>query len=185
MSNHGARNVAGVDISLTHRMTSATLGKLKTSLNGTYLTKSEEQLLKNGVFTNNLGVYANDYPTPKWKHNLSANWSKGDWDLTLVNKFQLHYRDALAYLTTPTAGAAIVKPHGTPGYTSRDVGSYSTYDMQASYAGVKNIVMKMGVINLFNKAPNVSNQTGYFRGFDQSVDATGRYVYASLSYGYK
>ena len=185
MSNQGARNVAGVDISLTHRITSTKFGKFKTSLNGTYLTKSEEQLLKNGVFTNNLGVYANEYPTPKWKHNLSASWNLGDWDLTLVNKFQLHYRDALAYLTTPTPGLAIVKPHGTPGYTSRDVGSYSTYDMQASYAGYKNIVMKMGVINLFNKAPNVSNQTGYFRGFDQSVDATGRYVYASLSYGYK
>jgi outer membrane receptor protein involved in Fe transport len=50
---------------------------------------------------------------------------------------------------------------------------------------VPNAVFRVGVLNLANKAPNTSNQAGYFRGFDQSVDATGRYVYVSMNYSYK
>jgi iron complex outermembrane receptor protein len=185
MDNQGKRNVAGIDLGISHRQNLDAFGQLRTTLSGTYLTKTEEQLVKGGPMMNNLGIYANLYPTPRWKHQLSFDWSINKWNLGVTNKFQSKYQDALAYIITPTPGAAVVKPVGTPGYAPKDVASYSTYDLFLGYTGFKNIRMNVGVINLFNKEPNVSNQTGYFRGFDQSVDATGRYVYASMTYTFK
>ena len=186
MYNQGAANVAGIDLALQHRQSLSEFGKLKTSLSGTYLTKSEEQLLKGGVFTNNLGVYANLHPTPRWKHRLSFDWSLDAWGMTLSNNFQSRYRDAFAQgPTNATTGFVTSVAHGTPGSVSKNVASYSTFDLQTGYSGFKNIRLNFGVINLANKAPNISNQALYFRGFDQSVDATGRYVYASLNYAYK
>ncbi|MBC7916867.1 MAG: TonB-dependent receptor [Rhodoferax sp.] len=184
VDNQGGRNVSGLDIVLVQRAKLGEWGKLKTTLNGTYLIKTEEQLVKGGQYFDNLGRYANLYPTPRWKHNLSADWSFASWGLTLTNKFQSAYRDALASMPADAKGFVASVAHGTPGSISQDVASYSTFDLQVGYYGIKNTRLKLGVVNLLNKAPNASNQTGYFRGFDQSVDATGRYVYVDMSYAF-
>jgi iron complex outermembrane receptor protein len=182
VDNQGGRNVSGLDVTLTHRVNLGASGKLKTKLNGTYLLKTEEQLVRGGDYFDNLGRYANLYPTPRWKHNLSLDWDIGSWGLSVTNKFQSGYRDALASMPVDAKGFVASVAHGTPGSVSQEVASYSTFDLQAGYYGFKNTKLKLGVINLFNRAPNASNQTGYFRGFDQAVDATGRYVYVDVSY---
>jgi iron complex outermembrane receptor protein len=134
----------------------------------------------------NLGRYANLYPTPRWKHLLSLDWSLGAWNVYAANRFQLHYLDASASQpSTTTPGLINSVVPGTPGSTWNYVASSSTYDLQLGYVGFKNVKLNLGVVNLFNTAPPTSNQAGYFRGFDQTVDATGRYCYASMSYAFK
>ncbi len=184
VDNQGARNVSGIDLTLTHRSNFGDMGKVKVKLNGTYLLKSEEQLVPGGEVTDNLGKYANLYPTPRWRHRATLDWDVGTWTLALANNFQSDYRDAYANQTDPVTGFVASVAHGTPGSVSSNVASYSTFDLQLAYRGLKNTRLQMGVINLFNRAPNVSNQSGYFRGFDQSVDATGRYVYVDLNYAF-
>jgi len=184
VANQGARNVSGLDLSVTQRSKLGAWGKVKMKLNATYLLKSEEQLVQGGDFTENLGRYANLYPTPRWKHRMSLDWDIGTWSVLLANNFQSDYRDAFANLTNPVTGFVASKAHGTPDAVSQNVASHSTFDLQAGYTGLKKTQIKLGVINLFNKAPPVSNQSGYFRGFDQSVDATGRYVYVDVSYAF-
>ncbi|TDP61268.1 TonB-dependent receptor [Roseateles toxinivorans] len=185
VDNQGVRRVTGLDVALSHRANLGQYGKVRTSLSGSYLLKSQEQLVKGGEIVDVLGKYANLYPTPRWKHLLSVDWSQGDWNLIFSNQFQSHYRDAYANLVNATTGFVASVAHGTPGSVSANVASHSTYNLQGGYTGFKNIRLDAGVTNLFNKAPPTSNQSGYFRGFDQSVDATGRYVYVSAAYTFK
>lgn len=184
VGNQGKRNVAGVDLASSHRLRLEGYGRVRTTFSGTYLTETREQLTQGGPFTDNLGRYANLYPTPRWKHRIGVEWSLNKWSAGLTNRFQSSYRDAFANIVTSTGFVASVA-HDTPGSVSPDVASYSTYDLLLSYGGIKNTSVRFGVVNLLNKAPNTSNQGGYFRGFDQSVDATGRYGYVSLHYAFK
>jgi len=185
VDNQGQRNVAGIDLSVVQRAKLGEFGQLRTSLNGTYLTKSEEQLLPGGEITDTLGKYANLYATPRWKHHLSLDWSLGHYGVTVANKFQLHYRDAFASIPNPTTGFVSSVAHGTAGSVSNNVASSSTWDLLLGYTGIPQLRLTFGVINLFNKAPPTSNQAQYFRGFDQGVDATGRYAYVSATYRLK
>ena len=185
VDNQGAQNVAGIDISLQQRLKLGEAGRIRGSLNGTYLLESEQQLVKGGAFIKNLGRYANLYPTPRWKHSLSLDWSLGNWDLYVANRYQSNYIDAFASVVNPTTGFVTSVAHGTAGSTSGKVAASSTFDLQFGYAGFKNLRLKAGLVNMFNTAPPTSNQSGYFRGFDQSVDATGRYGYVSAAYSFK
>ncbi len=185
VANQGKQNVAGIDLSLLHRLKLGEAGNIKTGLNGTYLLQSEQQLVKGGETINNLGRYANLFPTPRWKHSLSIDWTLGDWDLYLANRYQRGYIDAYASVLDPKTGFVTSVAHGTPGSVSGKVAASSTFDMQFGYAGFKNLRLKAGLVNMFNTAPPTSNQSGYFRGFDQSVDATGRYGYVSAAYSFK
>ena len=184
VDNQGKRNVAGLDLAAVHRLRLDGYGRLKTSISAAWLTRSEEQLTAGGEFTENLDRYANLYPTPRWKHQLGAEWSAATWSAALTNRYQSGYRDAFASLVTPTGFVSSVA-HGTPGSVSNRVKGYSNFDLMLSYNDWNNTSARIGVINLANKAPNTSNQAGYFRGFDQSVDATGRYGYVSMNYAYK
>ncbi|CAN5177943.1 TonB-dependent receptor [soil metagenome] len=185
VDNQGERHVSGIDLALTQRFALDGLGKFRATLSGTYLLKSQEQLVKGGAFTENLGRYANLYPTPRWKHLLALDWNLGAWNVNLANQFQSSYRDAFATNTNATTGFVASVAHGTAGSVSPQVKSHSTYNLQAGYSGFKNLRLNIGVINLLNTAPPTSNQSGYFRGFDQSVDATGRYGYVSGTYTFR
>ena len=182
VDNQGKKNAAGVDISIVQRQNLGELGRLRTTLSGTYMTKAEEQLQPGGEFIDTLGKYANLYATPRWKHHLAVDWSFGAYSVTVANKFQLHYRDAFASQVNTTTGFVNSVAHGTPGSVSGNVASSSTYDLTLGYSGIKGLRLGVGVLNLFNKAPPTSNQAQYFRGFDQGVDGTGRYGYLSVSY---
>ena len=87
---------------------------------------------------------------------------------------------AAAGATLAYGPARAAKPYDPPGSlidAARKEGGFTLFS--ATFPDVQ-----QEVINLFNKAPPVSNQSGYFRGFDQSVDATGRYVYVDVSYAF-
>ena len=69
----------------------------------------------------------------------------------------------------------------------RQVGSLSLWDAQASYTGFKNVKLTLGVKNLFDTNPPVTNQIGTFiSGFDPSYyDPRARFVYGSVTYSFK
>jgi iron complex outermembrane recepter protein len=69
----------------------------------------------------------------------------------------------------------------------RTVGSLSLWDIQGSYSGFKNLKLTLGVKNLFDRNPPVTNEGFTFQaGFDPSYyDPRARFVYGSVNYKFK
>jgi iron complex outermembrane receptor protein len=169
--NQGQETKSGIDINLAHRQPLGALGKLTTKLSGTLMTKSESQFSANSKVFDNLGKWGFEYVTPKWRHRLSADWDMGNWSATVANTFQLHHEDQQ------------LDPSGK----RPTVDSYSLWDLQAGYHGIKNVKLSVGVLNLLDTKPPFSNQTlTYFAGYDSTyVDPRGRSFYARASYAFK
>ena len=109
--------------------------------------------------------------SPRWKHYASIDYTTGPWGFTLGQSWQKGYRDL---------------PATTAGMPSRRVGAYELYDFQARYTGFKNLELRAGIRNLFDKDPPYSNaggQTSFQGGYDPGyADPRGRTWYAGLNY---
>jgi iron complex outermembrane receptor protein len=112
----------------------------------------------------------------RWKHNASISVARGDWSALLSNKYASGYNDQL-----PNGGK------GTPpaGFDPR-VHHYSTFDLSATYTGIKNTTITLGLQNLFDTDPpftahNVDEVVG--AGWDPRVaDARGRALSFNIKY---
>ena len=110
----------------------------------------------------------------RWKHQLNFDWSKDAYGATLTQNFQTGYYDN--WPCNEGFSSVCAPAH---------VGSLSTWDLQGSYAGVKNLTLRVGVKNLFNKLPPEALTLGqYFQaGYDPSYyDAHGRNLYVTGVY---
>ena len=142
------------------------------SLAGTYFSKYDVQN-PDGTFDAQIdeantatgGIIA------RWKHYASIDYTTGPWGFTLGQSWQKGYRDL---------------PATTAGVPSRRVGAYELYDFQARYTGFKNLELRAGIRNLFDKDPPYSNaggQTSFQGGYDPGyADPRGRTWYAGLNY---
>jgi len=65
-----------------------------------------------------------------------------------------------------------------------EAGVLTLWDTQVSYAGIKNLRLTLGVKNLFDKDPPLTNQQYTFQsGFDPSYyDARSRFLYGSVNW---
>jgi iron complex outermembrane receptor protein len=171
--NLGAIHMQGIDTQLTYRTPVSSLGRFTFNLNGTYYIQYDTQNtdgsytggVSNQYGANGLGVI------PRYKQYASVTWDQGPWSATLGNTFQTSYIDyGLDYF-----------------YNTRRVGTLSLWDLQTSYTGFKNLKLTLGVKNLFDTNPPVSNVQGTFvYGFDSSYyDARARFVYGSVKYSFK
>lgn len=154
--NLGDMKAQGFDLSVQWRGDATEWGRFGINLSGTYVTKFEQQLEKNGEWYNPLGRYSGelDFPVFRWQSVASVNWAMGAWSATLANRYRSGYRDANE--------AAVVAP-----YDDNTVGAYSVWDLVGSWSGVKGLTLSAGVINLFNETPPFSNQGSTFQqGYD-------------------
>ena len=171
--NLGNVHMEGIDATLSYRTPMSWLGRFMLNVNGTYYLKYNTQQtdgsyaggVSNAYGNNGLGVI------PRYKQYASVTWDTGPWSTTLGNTFQTSYIDyGLDYF-----------------YNQRRVGTLSLWDLQTSYTGFKNWKLTLGVKNLFDTNPPVSNVQGTFvYGFDSSYyDSRARFVYGSVSYSFK
>jgi iron complex outermembrane receptor protein len=113
---------------------------------------------------------------PRWRHYVSGNWQYGPWNATLAQSYQHGYTE---YPETAAAETIFGE--------SRHVGSYSIWDLQGQYQGIKNLTLTAGIKNLFDRDPPLSivNQ-GFVLGWDKLyADPTGRFFYGSIRYTFK
>ena len=165
--NVGRLTTAGVDVGLRTRSPPLTFGRISASLDGTYISKFETHLtgLPPESMLGTIGILG---PVPRWRHYAAVSWEQGPWTATLAQTFQNGYADA----------------NPLPDDTSRRVGTYSVWDIQASYTGWRNLTPTLGVRNLFDRNPPFSNGTS--NGFDPAyADPRGRTYYARLRYAFK
>jgi len=171
--NIGATKIQGVDIDARYRASEQSWGRLTFGISGTYYIKYDNQNT-DGSFSGQVGNSygaANTGVIPRWKHYATLTWDLGPWSSTLAQTYQTSYTDI-----------------GTDYFGNlRTVGSLSLWDLQTTYSGFKNWKLTLGVKNLFDTNPPVSNQSKVFIvGFDPSYyDPRARFVYASVNYKFK
>jgi len=167
-TNYGRQEVRGVDVDAHYDLGLGAAGRVALTFSGTYLD-SYRQTTPDGEFPDFAGARGAVGAIPRWRHNLAATWSRSAWSATLAQNYQLGYDE-------PDAVSGV-----------RRVGSYSLWDLQAQYAGWKDVALAAGVRNLFDTNPPVSNQNQAFQvGYDPTyVDPRGRLFYASLRYAFR
>jgi iron complex outermembrane recepter protein len=171
--NIGAEKIQGYDLEGHYRTPIQSWGRLAFDASGTYYTKYDSQN-PDGTFSGNVGTAFGTVVTgviPRWKQYVSLTWDLGPWSTTLANTYQTSYTDQQTDLDG----------------NLRTVGSLSIWDLQGSYTGFKNWKLTLGVKNLFDRNPPVSNQQSTFIvGFDPSYyDPRARFVYGSVTYRFQ
>jgi iron complex outermembrane receptor protein len=172
-TNLGGVKTAGVDLSANYRMRLESVGNFNFGFNGTYVYKYQYQTQDGGDYFNNLGVYgggvalssAQGGPVFRWQHTLTANWTRGDYGVGIVNHFKTGYADQ---------------------DPSNQVASYTTWDTYGTWQATKGLGLTAGIRNLANRAPPFSNQAATFQtGYDpRFADAAGRTFYMRGTYNF-
>ncbi len=171
--NSGKFFASGVDISLQYKLKLESIGTVGLNLEGTAYTKHGYKYFGESEISD-LGKYKDYGPTPKWRHAATAAWSGGAWNASLTNNFTSGYKD----YTNPDA------VNGTTYPAERDVSSYSTWDAQVGWRGVKNLDVVLGVKNLLDTDPPSSRTEKNFQtGYDaQWTNPLGRTLYLKMKY---
>jgi iron complex outermembrane receptor protein len=177
--NLGGQIAAGVDVSANWEIANNRYGKFDAAIDGTYLTRFDNQLVPNGPWMSNVGQFGwasngttSSFPiiTFRWKHNLRLKWQSGDYSAQLTNNFNSAYRDANTAVTSQYF---------------RDIPSFSTWNLTGSVVVQKQVRITAGVTNLFDKAPPITNNTIYSNGYLSSVaNPTGRTWNLRVSYDF-
>ena len=175
LTNLGKTVVSGVDLDLKGRVMNNETGRLTLRLNGTYVTKYDQQNLDgsntssiNNPAASGVGVVL------RWRHTAGATFESGPWTATLSENYQVGYRD----LRTSLQPASV---------TPRHVASYETWDAQIGWTGIKALRLTLGVKNLLDKNPPYTNYgAGFVGSYDLSyTDVRGRFAYLSAAYTFK
>jgi iron complex outermembrane receptor protein len=186
LQNAGAIAVSGVDVDFKWLfLKTADYGAYDVRLRGTYM-KNFDETLADGSVQHSIGVTVDPSGNPinaaftgiifKWRHALSLGWKDGPYALRVTQNYQSSYFDA-----GPWSGAQ-------DGTDSRHIGAFSTYDLVGAYGGIKNLVLRLGVKNVLDKAPPVATTLGqYFQsGYDPTYyDPHDRFVYVTATYKFK
>ncbi|OIQ89681.1 colicin I receptor precursor [mine drainage metagenome] len=183
--NAGGLKTAGIDLGFRWLIArTANYGVFSTHLNGTYLTKYDEQLpdgtVQHSIAATNdpnglpLNATINGGIIFRWRHQLAFDWQFHGYGLTLTQNYQSGYQDnSRADCNACNATDAL------------HVGAFSTWDVQGSYSGIKNLTMRAGLKNMFNRTPPqaITGYQYFQSGYDPSYyDAHGMFGYLSATY---
>jgi iron complex outermembrane receptor protein len=170
--NIGKVKIRGIDVDARFTTPATAYGRFGAIVTGTYYIKYDIQqpdgsfasLVSNAFQAPATGI------TPRWKSYVAGTWQLGPWAATLANTYQSSYVDVQT----------------DPDGNTRRVGSMSLWDLQGSYAGFKNWTLTLGVKNLFDTDPPLTNSNLTFQsGYDPSYyDARARFVYGSVRYAF-
>jgi len=144
--NAGETLTEGVEVSIKSGF-NAVGARWTAGLEGTYLIQKKSRVLVSapwgasevGRFTTggDLGL--------RWKHSATISAKMGDWGSTFSQNFRSGYNDQVL----PGVASGLVTP---PNWKSK-VDSYTTYNLSATYTGIKNLTVTGLIKNLFDKDP--------------------------------
>ncbi len=167
--------IRGMDLSLL-ASTNAMGAKWTMKLDGTYIDSYKSRVFSTQPYTEFAGQWTTRDLYVRWKHSLALTYERGPWSTTLTQQFTAGYRDELPYGPPPA------------GY-SPDVGSYTRYNLSATYTGIKNTSITAGVKNILNTDPPFTAHNYDFvggAGWDPRVgDPRGRAFTLNVNYKFK
>ena len=172
--NASKQQVSGFDVDLTLRQPTP-WGKFVSRFTGTYLAHYKQTPLDSDQYQEFVGTAGQPQGAlSRWRHYWTIDWEYGPWGLTAAQNFQNGYTEFISNAFTGDTD-------------ERRVGSYEIYDLQGRYTGFKNVTLRAGIRNIFDRAPPVSGGTGTFQvGYDASYgDPRGRMYYGSINVSFK
>lgn len=176
-ANLGDTKTEGADLSVTWASGATSSGRWGASLRGTYVHKYQFQVEPSGRFFTPVGNYNPQFAGPviRYQQVAGVTWDSDAVSVRVGNRFLTGYRDQNAQGV----------PFNRSPFNDREVASYSLYDVSATYRGFKGLTLGVGVLNLLDKDPPFSNQTGRFqaRAYDDRFsDPRGRTYQANARY---
>jgi iron complex outermembrane receptor protein len=146
------------------------------NLDGTYTQSFKFAEIEGQPYKEYVGNFYTRDLYLRWKHNATISLARGDWSAMLIQNYSSGYKDQL-----PDGGKAAPPPGFNP-----DVKAYTKYDLSATYSGIKNTTITIGIQNLLDTDPpftahNVDEVVG--AGWDPRVaDPRGRSLSILLKY---
>ena len=182
-ANRGQTRIRGADISGSYRFPKTSFGTFDAKLDATWYHKYEFQSERGGPWMSNVGIITNDgrfgsagpnaglagapQVNPRWKYTAAVTYSTGDWKTTLSQRFNTALTDL-----TPRAGSTLT-----------EVESYSQFNLNVRYTGIKNTTVSLGVNNITEEWPPLTANTIYGGGYLTSMaDMLGRVYRVSVEY---
>lgn len=169
-TNIGGSEVEGVDFLISYAFPETDFGFFRLVLDSSYQGRNELTVLANDgsgdlVRANLLGFNIGDGAFARWKSNLDANWSYGNWEASYGIQY-IHGSDEVcensAALSGPISGTFGFCNAGPDSDNSgfqdnRHIGSAAYHDMQVSYfLSEYDTRLTFGVNNIFDKGPPIS-----------------------------
>ncbi|CAN7541026.1 TonB-dependent receptor domain-containing protein [Massilia sp. LjRoot122] len=157
-ANLGAMETEGYDLSLAYRLPRTKYGVFGFRSESTYVDSWRSKSSNTGNFTE----YAGEYDIFKWKANVAFDWSLGNWNVTLANRF---YSSQKNRCWTASPAVECSNPTGLAtwgtGYNKFKEMWYT--DLSVGYALPWNAKLLAGVNNIGNKGPiiNYNSNSGY------------------------
>ena len=153
--NMGGLKTQGIDLSLNYMVPTRNWGRFGFALDGTYTDKYEGQNDEGSPWVDSVGrigalatgsTSANTYIF-KWKHTARVNWSYGPFFAQLTQQYSSTYEDTNALPT---------QQPGQPFYNV--IAPYRVYNLSTTYKVTPKFKLGVGVNNLFDHDPPLSNQ---------------------------
>jgi iron complex outermembrane recepter protein len=178
--NIGAAEVSGVDVQANYRWPLGNMGSLSFLFSGSYLLKSTTTPQPGAHTYDCAGLYGPTCETvnPRWRHNLRMTWAS-PWNMEVsalwrfIGSVSLDGNSSDPTLSTGTYDA----------FDAR-MPNMSYLDLSASWKVVKNVELRAGINNLFDKDPPIVSSNVVGSGAANSFptyDQLGRQLYAAFT----
>ncbi len=144
--NTGEAETEGIEVSLRGGF-SAFSARWSAGLEGTYLVHKKSRVVAGSPFgPSEIGRFtlAGDLGL-RWKHTAYVTAKLGDWSSSLSQTYRSGYNDQV--LPGVSSGRVV------PANWNPKVDSYTTYNLSASYSGIKNLTITGLVKNLLDTDP--------------------------------
>jgi iron complex outermembrane receptor protein len=115
-------------------------GSWTAGIDGTYIDSHRARIFSTQPFVETVGRWNSRDLFVRWKHQARFTYTEGPWSGTITQSYTHGYKDEVPVGTVP------------PGFDP-DVKSYMTFGASATYTGIKNLSLTLGVKNLFDRDP--------------------------------
>ena len=164
--NLGVQITKGIDFSVRARLPVTSYGAITFNYDSTYLISQKNRQPSQDSFTEAVGQFIQFGPVQRYKQVFTTNWDYGPFSAAVVYNWGSGYQDFSS---------------------NRRVGANESIDILGGYTIAKSLKLGLGIKNLMDRNPPVSDQQQYFQvGYDPTIgDPHGRAYYARLTYTYK
>jgi iron complex outermembrane receptor protein len=179
LDNLGQIETDGIDLKFNWHSPDWNWGRLRASLQSTYIMDYEAVDIDGNVSQRQVGIEVDDSAIPEWQTNLSLGWAKGDWDVNWTSRYISAVKEACSNVPVPNA------PGCMGGVEFNDLGSTTFHDMQVGWNNafaMEKLRLNLGANNIFGKEPPVC-LTCSLNGYDAGTyDLPGAFWYFSAEY---
>jgi iron complex outermembrane receptor protein len=171
--NRGTISTSGVDADIAFAAPTTPIGSFTLRFTGTYTLDYSRAGINTTLFPTGVGTRGPGGAIVRWSHVATVDWSYGRWGATLTQWFQDGYREVDLLSCNQNFNC--------PG--TRQVRSYSLWNLQGR-CEIKSVTASLGIRNLLDSSPPVSNQAQTLQvGIDPTyADPRGRMYYLALRY---